>query len=60
MPKKPSAVPRKYLGKWIAWDNEATKIIASGETFAAVRKAATKTAERDPLLENIPRGLVVG
>ena len=60
MHNKPPTVSKKHLGKWIAWDRQASKIIASGKTFDEVRAAAKEQGEVEPLMEKLPRGLFVG
>jgi hypothetical protein len=53
-PKKPPIVPIEYAGKWIAWDFERTKIIASGRTYAETNRAAKATGENRPILAKAP------
>jgi hypothetical protein len=50
----PPIVPKKYAGKWIAWDFAQTKIIASGRTFEETHKAAKATGESRPVLVKTP------
>jgi hypothetical protein len=50
----PPIVPKKYAGKWIAWDFHETKIIASGRTYAETRQAAEATGETRPVLVKTP------
>jgi len=52
--KKAPLVPKKYAGKWVAWNHEHTHIIASARTFAAARSAARTKGESDPLLDKVP------
>jgi hypothetical protein len=52
---EPPIVPIEYSGLWIAWDQAQTKIIASGKTFAEVKRAAEKAGECDPLFDKVPR-----
>ena len=47
-------VPAEYGGKWIAWNHEATKIIAHGDDFADVRDQAEAQGEADPVYEKVP------
>ncbi len=47
-------VPREYAGKWIAWDHEMTRIVASGTTPAEVLDAAKKAGEQNPVLAKTP------
>jgi hypothetical protein len=54
VPKTPPIVPIEYAGKWIAWDFEQTKIVASGRTYAETIEAAQATGEKRPILEKTP------
>jgi len=54
-PKASPVVPKEYAGKWIAWDRKERTIIASGRTFAEVKRAAEQAGEAKPLLEKVPR-----
>jgi hypothetical protein len=47
-------VPKKYAGKWIAWDFAGTKIIASGRTYEETIEAAKATGELKPVLVKTP------
>lgn len=47
-------VPIEHAGLWIAWNADATKIIASGEDLDAVYQAAKATGEEDPSFEKVP------
>ena len=53
-PRLPDPVGAKYSGKWIAWDNGATKIVASGETIEEVRQEAMRAGILLPGLEFVP------
>ena len=44
-------VPLEYAGKWIAWNDERTEIVASGQDIAEVSQAARKMGVQQPLLE---------
>ncbi len=52
---QPPAVPIEYCGKWIAWDFEETKIIASGRSYAETKEAAQATGENRPVLVKAPQ-----
>jgi hypothetical protein len=54
VPKTPPIVPIEYAGKWIAWDFERTKIIASGRTYAETVRAAEATGETRTILAKTP------
>jgi hypothetical protein len=51
----PLTVPREYAGKWIAWNHDFTKIIASGESLAEVVQSAERSGENDPVIDRVPR-----
>jgi hypothetical protein len=53
-PRQPPPVPPEYVGKWIAWDRAETRILASGETFEEVQRAAVAAGESEPVVEKIP------
>jgi len=48
-------VPKEYGGKWIAWDFNRTRIMASGTTFEEAKKAAQAAGEIRPILAKVPR-----
>jgi hypothetical protein len=50
-----TSVLRTYGGQWVAWNQEQTKVVASGRTFEEVNAAAEATGERRPLFEKIPK-----
>lgn len=63
MSKKPTALPtvaKHYAGKWVVWNRQHSKIIASGSTLAEARQAATKISEEHPVFAKMPPGLFVG
>ena len=47
--------PAEFAGKWVAWDREETRIIASGTYLQEVRAKARAQGETDPLFEKVPR-----
>jgi hypothetical protein len=51
-------VPKEYAGKWIAWDSQRTKIVASGATFAEAKQAAEDAGEVNPIFAKVPRANV--
>ena len=51
---EPEPVDAKYGDKWIAWDDDAIKIVASGESLQAVREQALNAGVKLPGLEFIP------
>jgi hypothetical protein len=40
-------------GKWLAWNREQTRVVASGQTRAEASKAAREAGEGEPVLENV-------
>jgi len=48
-------VPQECGGKWIAWNFERTKILATGRTFAEAKQAAEACGETKPVLAKAPR-----
>jgi Family of unknown function (DUF5678) len=59
MPSEPSTptivVPIEYAGKWIAWDKEKTRIVASGATLEDAARAAKAAGETEPSFAKAPR-----
>ena len=53
--RRPVRVALAYCGKWIAWNHDRTKIVASGRTYAEVRKAAEATGELRAYLTKAPQ-----
>src|SRR5438552_622027 len=54
-PSGPSSLwPGEYAGRWVAWDHEETRVIASGQTFAEVMQAAASAGERAPVVAKVP------
>ena len=54
-PRGARIVPKEYSGKWIAWDFNLTRIVASGTTFAEAKQAAQAAGETRPILAKVPR-----
>ncbi len=52
---RPPAVSIEYCGKWIAWDFDETKIVASGHSYAETKKAAQAAGEDRPVLVKAPQ-----
>lgn len=52
---RPPIVSKEYAGKWIAWDFQRTRILASGHTAREARDAAIKAGEPKPVLSKVPR-----
>ena len=58
-PMSHPTVPREYAGKWIAWDHAMTRIVASGNSLAEVLELAKQAGECDPVLDKVPRGILL-
>ena len=54
-PHQRPPVPKEYGGKWIAWNSDATRIIASGASLANCAALAAESGEGDPQFEKVPR-----
>jgi hypothetical protein len=48
-------VPIEYAGKWIAWNHDRTRIIASVRGPKVVLEAAKELGESSPILDKVPR-----
>jgi hypothetical protein len=55
---KHPTVPKEYAGKWIAWDHEMTRIVASGNSLVEAMQAAKTVGEADPVIGKVPRANV--
>ncbi len=60
--QKSMVVPKKFAGKWIAWNAGRSKIVASGGTLRAVAAEARQAGERQPAFEWVPPAdrLIIG
>jgi len=58
MQSEQPTVPIEYAGKWIAWDHNMTRIVASGESPTEVLESAKKVGVSDPILDKSPRASV--
>jgi hypothetical protein len=47
-------VPRKYAGKWIAWNYDGTRILAAADDLATAENTARDAGESRPRLERVP------
>lgn len=48
------AIPAKYAGKWIAWNENHKEIVSSGNTLQEARKKAFALSENKPWLDRVP------
>jgi hypothetical protein len=54
-PTSPDPLPPAELhGKLVAWDKFHANIIAAGDCYQAVKKAALDAGESEPIFEQIP------
>ena len=53
--REPETVGAEYGGKWIAWDDQGTTIVASATTLEEVRETARRAGVERPGLEFVPR-----
>jgi hypothetical protein len=47
-------VGQEYSGKWVAWDDEGIRIVASGRTYEETREQALASGVQLPGLEFVP------
>jgi hypothetical protein len=47
-------VPGELRGKWVAWDRNQTRIVASGDTFEEAKGAAGAAGESSVLMARVP------
>ncbi len=47
-------ITKEYSGKWIAWNEQRTRIVASGETFLDAQRAAQDAGVKQPALQKVP------
>jgi hypothetical protein len=52
---KAPVVPAQYGGKWIAWNFERTRIVASGATLGEAKRLAEAAGETRVILAKVPR-----
>ena len=51
----PDVVPAELSGKWIAWDENALHIVASGDTEQQAIDRAKQLGVDEPYLEKVPQ-----
>jgi len=49
------AVAAEYSGKWVAWNSDHTRIVASGNNLAELWQLVRDQRMRDPVFEKVPR-----
>ncbi len=52
--KAVSKVPIALSGKWIAWSDDHTRIVASGDHLADVHQEVEKKGEKDVWFDKVP------
>jgi hypothetical protein len=55
LPDRSPVVPREYGGKWIAWNHDGTRILATADDMTSAERAARQLGEERPRLEKVPR-----
>lgn len=48
------AVPAKYAGKWVAWSENQTRVVASGRAIREVSQQIRKRGEKNVWFDKIP------
>ena len=52
--KEPEIVPLEYAGKWLAWSQDASRIVAAGDTLDEARVAAERAGCMELVYEWVP------
>ncbi len=47
-------VPSELSGKWVAWDRDETRIVASGDTFDEAKQSAAAAGQSAVLMARVP------
>jgi len=47
-------VPKEYTGKWVAWDRDETRIVATGDTFDEAKQSAAAAGQSAVLMARVP------
>lgn len=50
----PDPVPAELSGKWVAWDENALHIVASGDTWSEALANAQAAGVAEPFLDKVP------
>ena len=56
--QQPPVVSIDHSGKWIAWNFDETKIIATGASYSETKEAAQAAGEDRPVLVKAPQAEV--
>jgi hypothetical protein len=59
-PDRSPPVPLEYAGKWLAWNEAHTEILAHGRSINEVRELAARRGCNRPVFQKIPRGPFIG
>ncbi len=49
-----AGAPCELRGKWVAWDRDQTRIVASGDSFEEAKEAAGAAGESEVLMGRVP------
>lgn len=50
-----SSVPLEFSGKWVAWNSDHTRIVASADSLSALWQIVRGEQIEDPVIEKVPR-----
>lgn len=59
-PERAQPVPVEYAGRWVAWNDDQSEIIAHDSELKKVRQAATELGCIRPVFQRVPREPFVG
>ena len=58
--RRPPPVPLDYAGKWIAWNDDHSEIVASASSFREIREMASQRGCLRPVFHKVPKGIFIG
>jgi hypothetical protein len=47
-------LPKELSGKWVAWDRDETRIVATGDTFDEAKQSAAAAGQSAVLMARVP------
>ena len=53
-PERARPVPVEYAGKWVAWNDDQSEIVAHGSELKTVRQTAAELGCIRPVLQKVP------
>jgi len=59
-PERVRPIPVEYAGRWVAWNDDQSEIVAHGSELKMVRQAAAERGCARPVLQKVPHGSFVG